>query len=185
MREPRPAAIRIAQELFIDEFEHDAAARRVRDFGIDARRREQGIFTAGIELEDHAQPVHEPLVVEQPVGKRVAASEIEALQVKHGEASARFALAEACEAEYLGRRRRRQILCARRQRGLSRAQRDLNREARRQKDVQPWGYRRKRAFVARHRLRRWKSKRPAAITNNAYAASAASAAPYAAVPGGP
>ena len=85
----------------MDELERDAAARRVAGLGIDARREEQGILAARIELERATQPADEARVVERCRSKT------------GGTASPRRAaasrLAEGREAQRLRARRRRQL----------------------------------------------------------------------------
>src|SRR6185503_12860747 len=66
VREPRPAPVRIEQELLVDELQHEPAACGVADFRVDARRGEQRIRPARVELEERAQPRGEARIVQRP-----------------------------------------------------------------------------------------------------------------------
>ena len=165
VREPGPAPIRVAQEFLVDEFEHHAATRRIGRFRIDARRAEQRILAARIELEQRAQPGGEAPVIELLIRKRVVPAQIEGLQVQHGEARGGLRLAEGGEAQRLRPRRRRQILRGRRLRLTRRLPGKLRAKAHAEREPQPARHRAERALARVQKFRRWKSNKPATTSS--------------------
>ena len=80
MREPGPAPVRVEKILAIDEVHHAALLGFPRHFGVQARRRQQGVLSRGIQIENAREPGLQAGVIQILVGDLGSRLVIERLQ---------------------------------------------------------------------------------------------------------
>ena len=95
--QPGPAAVRVVQELPIDEFEHQPGLGLIRDIRIQTARSQKWVLTSRVQPEDPQQPLLHGVVVQGPKRDAIHRLVVEALQVEHQQLRKRDRVATKAE----------------------------------------------------------------------------------------